>query len=124
MKPQKKHYWAVDQSGFISVYALIFLQITIAFVTMICIRCNTLILSSKENEFIEVFLIHHVKQTYEDGEPEDETLNWKDYEITIRYESFIADITYEHKNGNQVHIQIEYDDICMCVMKIAYLEEP
>lgn len=111
---------AADQNGFISIYAVVILQVVMIFAVMITLRSKSVLMSSKPDDLIDIYIIHHVKEIFETDYPKSESLVWKDYEIEIAYEDFIADVRYTNSQGKSSAMQIEYDDICMCVMKTAY----
>ncbi len=114
---------AADQKGFVSMYAVLLLQIVIIFSAAIMLRSKSLIMSRKSDDLIDIYIIHHVKEIFETDYPKTESLSWKNYEIEITYEDLTADVRYTSSQGKSTEMRIEYDDICMCIMKTAYPEK-
>lgn len=115
-----RHSLAADRSGFISMYAVVILQVVLLFSAMICLRSKSIVMSRQADDLIDVYVINHVKAIFETNYPKSEQLVWKDYDIDITYQDLIADVRCTNQKGISFTMQIEYDDICMCVMKTAY----
>lgn len=121
---KKKPCLAASNKGFLSIYALMLLSLSLTFITLIQSKYTTAMLLKKdkrEGELVELYAIHYVKTALKEYEEKDETITYRNHEIQITYEDITAFIVYK-LNGVTHKIVVEYDDICDCIMNIAYIK--
>ncbi|MEG0841314.1 MAG: hypothetical protein RSF69_02095 [Erysipelotrichaceae bacterium] len=122
VKKKLKHYWAVSNDGFLSIYALTLLSL-ILFVGMIInqqiYQLWYLKTTSYEQSMIEFFVVKHIKDHWEFHEDYEEEKKYKQVLIHFHYNDETIKIDYLFK-GRKIKLKIIYDEICSCIMHISY----
>lgn len=104
------------------MYALILLQITLSFCTMVLEQVKTSYLHHQENvlDFIELSAIQKVKKDLLDYKEEDEQYEDRGYLVNLRYDDITCYITIT-KNGELcVNSRLEFDDIEEVIVSYEY----
>lgn len=114
-------YWFVNKKGFISLYALTLLSITL----LCSIYITSLITTQYKTQqfsYIDVYILHCIKTYLQQEEVEviQESLQWKSYHITFTYEEEKA-IVFLSKDNQNYQMVVYYNKDDKTILHYTYL---
>ena len=110
--------------GWVSLYALVLLNLVIALLMLQTAKLNSYVRRLKvksELEEVEIFTIRKIKSDYYNYEESDCTLSYKQMSIDIDYEGMEANATITTPDST-IKFRVTYDDIDENITDFAYLE--
>ena len=114
----------MNKNGFISMYALVLLQITLTFSMMMLERIKTSYISHTFDEltFVEIKVINKVKQDLLEYEEEDSSFEENGFDVELVYDDVTCYITIKKGQKKVLSSRLEFDDIEEEIIAYEYLE--
>ncbi|NBK99681.1 MAG: hypothetical protein EOM50_17045 [Erysipelotrichia bacterium] len=112
----------MNKKGFISIYGALLLSISLSFSAMLLTMVKTSYLYHQDRTltFVELKVIHKIKQDLLNYEESDEQFTYMNYDISLHYEDITCYIQINKQQVPQLKAKLVFDDIEEVVVSYTY----